>query len=230
MERKIAAITPSFNQAHLLLPHLEWLSKWVDKIIVVQGDVWKNPVAEHLVEPDNSLELLQEHFPEIEVMKDRTSDFCGDLYNQALEKLEDYDVATRFDTDMFMTEKDSERFFNFLRTSDYDYYPLDFSRCSVNYYLDLKHGLKDALEFDPLAISTQKRFEALLGVTGKEYLIDWPDFILHHLKHVGKKKEPTLEFLNSPKAQEWVEKYTPQGKWLELPEELTNLYNKWQKY
>lgn len=223
MGNKIAAITPNFNQAHLLVPHIKWLSKWVDKIIVVQGRAWKRPVAEHLSTPDNSREILQTL--DVEVIEDRTDDFCADLYNQALERLQDYDIATRFDTDMFITEADSKKFFDFLRNSDADYFPLDFSKNSINYYLDFDHGLMDAEEFDPLAIRTTKRFSGLLDVDGKKEFVE--GIMLHHLKHIGKNEEPTKAFLNSPKATEWVCKYTPHNKFLQLPQELKALFWKY---
>jgi hypothetical protein len=232
--RKIASIITNYNQAYYVLPHIEMVKPYTDKILIIQGKKWENAPLEHSTSQPDDPSIFKKHFPDVEVIEDRTTKFCSDLYNQGMELLEDYDLVTRFDADFFLTNKDCERVFEFMRATDYDCYKLDFHTSSVNYYNDFYHGAKDQTETDPIAVDPKSKYGGFLDYNGRTYMINWEDFILHHLRQV-KGNPITQEWLDgglpypfTVSAETIREQYTDNGKWYVLPQEIISLIKKWK--
>jgi len=208
------------------------LLEHIDKIIVVQGKAWTGIVHEHSAQPDNSVELLKKYFPQVQILEDKTNDFSSELYNQALPYLQDYDFVTRFDTDFFFTQQDLKRFYDFIsEPSIYKCFRLNFATSSINYYLDLNHGAKDARELDPVAINPKIPFDGLIEHAGPALTIDWTDWTLHHLKQVGKNTKLVRRWMNGEMPYPFTTspEEISNGKWIEAPLEIKERLNKWSK-
>lgn len=205
----------------------------VDKILIIQGKKWDNAPLEHIESEPDKPELFKKFFPDIEVIEDRTTKFCADLYNQGMERLQEYDLVTRLDADFFMTKSDCARLFDFFKETTGRCYRLNFRTSSINYYHDFYHGAKDQSEIDPLAVDPREMYKGFLDYSGESYMIRWEDFALHHLRQV--KGNPIVkEWLDgglpypfSVYASEIKRQYTP-GEWYELPKELINLITLWK--
>ena len=203
---KIGAITCNWNGERFIKAHLKMLSKYVDRIIVLQGTApWKDYASEYKLSSiaDESELIIKKEFPNIEIYPARVNEFCCDLYNQGQEILEkDCDIALRLDVDMFLTDKDFKRLIKFIKEEDFPAYRVDFKKCNINYYYNFNHGVKDMHGWDVMALKTKYRYRNLIDVDEKFYTISWEDFSIHHLK--GWKKTITNKWLLEHKCNDCV--------------------------
>lgn len=231
--RKIGSLTPIWNQELFIGPHFDMLRD-LDRNVVLLGS---GPLPQYRDEhgysekPDLSQEILKKKFPFVELYPSHyQNNFGAGLYNEGLELMKDCDIVLRLDPDMLWTEKDWKRFIDFIRNTDFDSYRMDFSKCSINYYVTGRYdlGLKDAKEFDPLGVNPQFPFFNVLDYKQDNSItIDWSDWICHHFRGWNKPKSTDQFWEHSPYAQEAFAKYSENGKWLECPEEIKNKMENW---
>jgi len=233
--RKVGSITCNWNGERFIKPHLEMLRSYgVDRSIVLQGTKpWGDYAKEHNLssKPDKSEQIIRDNFPDVEIFKACQNKYSAELYNQGLEILKDYDIVLRLDYDMFLTKKDWKTFIDLIRETDYDLYKLDFATRTINYYLDCDHGVMDAQEEDPIAMSPKGELANILDYVMKDrmptmYFIKDEDFTIHHFrgwKGYGAKKDWVNGLIPSPYgvyATSLIEEYNPDGKWLTAPKEI----------
>lgn len=228
--KRIASITSYWNEKKFLIPHFKMISS-LDKNIILKATIpWKGYAKEFnyptISEPIDS---FKRYFPKVEIYETE-HEFGAELYNQGLEILKDYDIVFRLDTDMFFTKRDWKKLIDFIQGSDYECYKLNFKKHSINYYYDFDHGVMDALEVDPLAVSPKKRYSGLLDYDSKGITIDWEDFILHHFKGwkgYGAKKEWIDGKIPSPSNSysfNLVKESGNNGKWFKCPQEIREFF------
>lgn len=240
--RRIAAMIPLWNQELFIKPHIDMLRNGVDHILVLlQGGPLPSYKKEHgySAKPDASEKIIRHYFPDVEIRKStfpwQIMEFSSPLYNEGLSTLVDYDLVLRLDPDMFFLKSDWEKFIGLMKNSDYECYRMDFSKNSVNYYMtgDFEHGLKDAHEFDPLAVSPKKMFTGILDYPSSRTCVYTQgfdeNFAFHHFRGWNKPKSTGPDWPQSAYAKEAFEKYSNNGEWYHCPEEIRTTMETWME-
>lgn len=237
MKRKIGSITCNWNGENLIIPHLKMLrSGGIDKSIVLQGTApWDDYKKEHGIssKPDRSEQLIREKFPEIKIYSACQNKYDAKLYNQGFDILSDCDIVLRLDSDMFFTKKDWEIFLIFINSTEFDSYRMNFKRDSINYYMswDYDHGLRDALEFDPLAVNPKHKLQNLVDYPMENCIImKFSDWACHHLRGWNKPKSCPSDWHLRPKNRILPLKHGDgYGRWFKLPKEIKDGLENWHK-
>lgn len=211
----------------------------IDRIVVLmQGGPLPNYMRQHgySKKPDNTRAIVKHYFPEIEIFESAFPwwelDFSAPLYNEGFALMQDCDVVFRLDPDMFFHEQEWIDFVNFVRETDHDFYCMDFSKQSVNYYMtgDYEHGLKDAKEFDPLCVSPKKDFKGLLNYKFDNGVLYAPkDVVFHHFRGWNKPKSTGPDWIDSEYAKNAFSLYSNNGEWYKCPEDIRNIVEDWTK-
>lgn len=233
--RSIATITPIWNQELFIKPHFDLLTQLDRNIVLMQPGPLPQYKNEHgySMKKDMSEVLLEMYFPNVEIKPGfypTTQDFAAGLYNEGLDLLKDFDIVLRLDPDMLWTKKDWNAFIDLIRNTDYDCYKMDFANDSINYYMtgDFDHGLKDAQEFDPLAVDPGKQFTNVLDYpAAKPTVIKIPGWTCHHFRGWQKPKSTPPDWAEKRVSKDYVEKYGNKGKWFECPEEIRMKMQEW---
>jgi hypothetical protein len=245
--RKIGSFTPIWNQEMWIKPHFEMLSKLDRNVVFLHERPFPNYEKEHgySIIPDLSETILRTQFPNVEIYEShypQGKEFGADVYNEGMQFLRDCDIVFRLDPDMFFEEKVWDDFLKYIQETDFEAYRMDFNQQSVNYYMtnDFEHGLKDAQEFDPLALNPKYRLETPVVLHngkrmvsqfqyphGNDVVIDFPGFFCHHFRGWNKPKStPNPGWLETPFAKQALEKYGP---WQVCPESIRTKVENWQK-
>ena len=235
--RKIASFTPLWNQQTFIGPHFGLLKKLDHNLVLLQNGVLPSYRDNHGYsnDPDRSEEILQKYFPNVEIKKskyDATKDFKCELYNEGLEMLQDYDIVLRLDPDMLWTEKDFDIMINFMRTTDFDCYRMNFHKDSINYYMtwDYEHGLKDAAEFDALGVNPKKMFTGIVDYPEENNTImNFGDgWMCHHFRGWNKPKSTPKWWFIQQNAKDALEQFGDNGKWYICPEGIKEEVEHWR--
>jgi hypothetical protein len=234
--RKIGTLTPIWNQELFIKPHFDLLSQLDRNVVLMQSGPLPQYYQEHGYsrKPDMSEALLEMYFPKVEIYPGAyptNMDFASGLYNEGLAMMEDCDIVLRLDPDMLWTDTDWKAFINLLYSTDFDCYKMDFANDSINYYMtgDFNHGLKDAQEFDSLAVDPKKQFTGVLDYPSvNPTIIKLPDWMCHHFRGWQKPKSTPPDWANKlPK--EYIEKYGDKGEWFQCPEEIKETMMNWME-
>lgn len=233
--RKIGTLTPIWNQELFIKPHFEMLSTLDRNVVLMQPGPLPQYYNEHGYSrhKDMSEPILEMYFPQVEIFPGQfptTMDFQAALYNEGLALMEDCDIVLRLDPDMLWTKKDWTAFVDLLRNTDYDCYRMDFANDSVNYYMtgDFNHGLKDAQEFDPLAVDPRKRFTGVLDYPIQNpHLIKLPGWVCHHFRGWQKPKSTPPDWADKHVSKEYVQQFGNKGGWYECPDEIRITMEDW---
>jgi len=180
---KFGAFAPSYNSEKFIVPFLKMLTRFVDRVVILQGsEPWEDYARQfdYGSGPDKSEELART-FEKVEVYPACQNYSDYNLYNQGVDLLSDCDYILRLDTDMFLSPKDFKRLLKFIEENPYDCYRVNFNKCSVEYQ-DSKPLYGVAVENDPIAIKGGHHFHNYLDAEGSRYIINWPDFKLHHFR------------------------------------------------
>ena len=222
--RSLATVTFIYNHEPFIIPHFNMISS-VDKNFVFIGEKplrgYDDEHGTSLV-PDSSERLIVENFPHVEIFKHSYDGyFCSDLYNNVAHVFKDYDMVLRLDPDMLFMDKDWDRFTTFIRDTDYDCIQMSYGKCSINYYMDWDHGLKDAKEFDIVAFNPKTPLTGILDYAAeKPYCIEWDDFIMHHFRGWNKPKSITKDWPYTEYAKMAFLNHSDNGDWFHCPEEI----------
>lgn len=230
--RSLGAIIPVWNEERFIRSHIKMLEPFVDEIIIILGNRPLNPYKkEHNYSdiPDRSREIVQNEFSQHALYDYETNDenpamMFANIWNFGRTKI-NTDIVFKLDCDMFFTREDLKKFTDFARQSYEKQIALDWSRDSINYYMDLDHGLKDQVETDPLIFDPKFEMGALLSYQHKKYIADL-GITLHHLRGFNKPLV-TKEWIEGKKpfpsglySTSLVERYGNNGKWYVAPEEI----------
>lgn len=235
--RKIASFSPIWSQETFIGPHFELLKKLDHNLVSLQNGVLPS-YREHgyLEKPDKSEEILHKYFPKVEIIQsknDSSKDFGCELYNEGLRMLQDYDIVLRLDPDMIWTEKDFDTMINYMRTTNFDCYRMNFAKDSINYYMtwDYEHGLKNAQEFDPLAVSPKNMFTGIIDYTQENNTVmNFGDgWMCHHFRGWNKPKSTHKWWFIQPVAQRELINYGNKGKWFICPDTIKDRMEWWKK-
>lgn len=235
--RKIGSVTPIFAQELFIKPHFDMLSSLDRNVVLLQERPLPNYKKEHGYpdKPDLSEKILRDYFPKVEIFPSHfpeNTEFSAELYNEGLRLMEACDIVLRLDPDMFFTKDDWAAFIDYIDKTDFDCYRLDFYNDSINYYMtgDFSHGLKDAQEFDPLAVNPKRLFQNVLDYPREnETLVNIEDFMMHHFRGWNKPKSTPTDWHLYPEVFELVDKYGDNGKWFVCPDEIKNMIEPWLK-
>lgn len=235
--RKIGSITPIWNQEMFLKPHFDALADLDKNVVFMQQGPLPN-YDQHGIgdEPDFSEKILRKLYPNVEIYQskyDYKKDFQSGLYNECLPKVQDCDIVFRLDPDMFFLDKDWKALLDFINSTDFDCYRMDFENDSVNYYMswDYEHGVKDAKEFDPLAVNPKNDFENILDYSMDNHtLIKLDGWMCHHMRGWNKPKSCPPNWHLQPQHRELPLYYGDEfGMWLRVPKEIKDKLEAWRK-
>jgi len=234
--RRIGAITPVWNQQAFIKPHFEMLKQLDKHVVMFQPGPLGQYQKEHGIgeKPDKSFSIIRKLFPEVTIKYSKGHDeFSHQLYNEILPHVQDCDIVFRLDVDMFFLQKDWDKLLNFIRSTEYDCYRVNFATHSPNYYVDYDHGVMDALERDPIAFNPKLPliWDGTLSypsynqtTIGYDAPGSWKDWRMHHLRGWNKPKSTGDGWIEA--HEEWVKQY---GEWFSLPRELKEKIELWQK-
>lgn len=237
MPRKIGAITPLWNQELFLGPHFRMLSELDKHVAMFQPGPLGQYQEEHGIgeEPDRTFSLVRKLFPEVEIKYSKGhKEFSHRLYNEILPHVQDMDIVFRLDVDMLFTDKDWSQLLQYIRSTNFDVYRVNFTTNSPNYYItgDYDHGVMDALEEDPIAFNPKS---PLIWSGRLDYPSDhqvtiepdlyggWGRWRMHHFRGWNKPKS-TPEGWEKDK-EDWVKQY---GGWVSCPKEIRDKMSAWQ--
>lgn len=235
--RRIASITPLWNQQIFVGPHFELLQELDYNLVLLQNGVLPSYRDNHgySMEPDKSEKILRTYFPKVEIVQskyDSSQDFKCELYNEGLRQTQDYDIVLRLDPDMIWTKKDFREMIDFMRNTDFDCYRMNFSKDSINYYItwDYEHGLKDAAEFDALGVSPKKMFSGIVDYPADNgTIMSFNDgWMCHHFRGWNKPKSTPKWWYIQPNAQEALRLYGDKGKWFSCPLKIRERVEYWR--
>lgn len=247
-KRRIGSITPIFAQEMWIKPHFEMLSKLEKNIVLLHDKPFPNYHKEHgySVDPDRSEYFLRKYFPNVEIHKvtiPEGKEFGAWVYNECLQYVQDMDIVFRLDPDMFFENQVWKDFLSYIQNTSYDAYRMDFANDSINYYMtgDFNHGLKDAQEFDPLAINPHYELATPIVLQGgkrlasqfqyphgNDTIIKFPGFFCHHFRGWNKPKStPNPEWKHSDYARTALQIYGDNGDWYSCPESIREKIEPW---
>jgi hypothetical protein len=239
MQRRIGSVTPIWNQQLWIGPHFEMLSQLDKNVVVMHKRPLPNYEKEHgySVEPDRSEQLIRTFFPKVEIYYSdypEGKEFGADIYNECLQYVQDCDIVFRLDPDMFFEDKVWKDLLNYIQTTQFDCYRMDFAKDSINYYMtgDFEHGLKDAQEFDMLAFNPKYSLSSPHGTLeyshGNDVIINFPGFFCHHFRGWNKPKStPNPQWKNSEYARTALALYGNDGEWFSCPESVREKIQEW---
>ncbi|MDE2098563.1 MAG: hypothetical protein KGL39_15015 [Patescibacteria group bacterium] len=229
MARRVGTVTLVRNCENFILPHLNML-KGADKRVVLYLKQPFKPYTQYYPEqPDRALELAKT-VKGVEIVETDIDTYGKDVYNAALDACSDCDIVILLHADNFTL--DFKKLLNYIRSTDFSCYKLNFPKCVISYYHDFEHGIRDALDHDPMAVSPRGRFESVMTYNSPRTTeIDFLTF--HHF--VGwKGKASTKEWIdgvidddsgrNSIKLREQF------GDWTPAPEEIRKMFKVNKKY
>ena len=233
--RTLSAVVPVWNEERFIIPHIKMLEKQVDEIIVVLGD---RPLAPYKREhaysdiPDRSEELIRSTFQSIPIFNYTTIDEDGsmmfsNIWNFGRTKV-GTDMALKLDCDMFFTQKDLATFIQFIRESKYKNIAIAWELDSINYYLDLDHGLKDQVETDTLVFDPAYELKNSLDYPHEKFIADL-GITLHHCRGFNKPLvtqewiDGLCAFPSGVTSTNLVKEYGNEDKWFVAPQEIKNL-------
>lgn len=232
--RKIGSITPLWNQELFIKPHFNMLKDLDRNLVMLQEKPLPSYHNEHgySIKADLSEKILREQFPNVEIvqaMYPPELDFGAGLYNEGLAQMQDMDIVLRLDPDMLWTEKDWKAFIDLIRNTDFDCYRMDFHNDSINYYMtgDFEHGLKDAQEFDALAVDPKKFFTGVLDYPAtNNHIIKIDGWMCHHFRGWNKPKS-TPPGWDSRIEPAYLDQYGDKGKWFKCDPEVRKVMEDW---
>jgi hypothetical protein len=236
--RKVGALYPLWNQQLFIKPHLDMVLPHVDRcVVLMQPGPLPSYRKEHgySTKKDHTEDIVKHYFPQVEIIQSthpNTEEFGCELYNEGLELMQDCDIVTRFDPDMFWTPEVMKEFFDYIRSTEFDCYKMDFHNDSVNYSItgDYEHGLKDAQEYDPLAIDPKKLFEPVLRYPAvKPVIYKANQWMCHHFRGWNKPKSTPVGWEKTQPA-DYIELYgdhTKKNGWYHTPQWLRDIINTW---
>ena len=234
--RRIGSITPLWNQELFIKPHFEMLKSLDKNLVLIQPQPLPSYKNEHgySTKKDLSEDILRKYFPNVDIVPSYyppEMDFGSGLYNEGLVQMQDFDIVLRLDPDMLFTKKDWDSFIDFIRNTDYDCYRMDFAKDSINYYMtgDFEHGLKDAQEFDALAVNPNTLFTGVLDYAAKNPIIFKQDgWMCHHFRGWNKPKSTPNDW-DTRIEPAYLEQYGNKGEWFKCDPEVRANMEVWLK-
>jgi hypothetical protein len=237
-KRKVGALYPLWNQQLFIKPHLEMVLPHVDRcVVLMQPGPLPSYHKEHgySIKKDKTEDIIRHYFPQVEIFESEhpnTEEFGAALYNEGLDLMQDCDIVTRFDPDMFWTAEAMKDFFEHIRNTEFDCYKMDFHNDSVNYFItgDYEHGLKDAQEYDPLGVDPKKGFRPVLDYPATKPTIYKADnWLCHHFRGWNKPKSTPVDWWKEQPA-EYIDFYgdhTTSNGWHHAPLWLREIMDNW---
>ena len=143
----------------------------------------------------------------------------------------DCDIVFRLDPDMIWEDKDFDTIINYIKSTHFDSYRMDFAKDSINYYMtwDYEHGLKDAQEFDPLAVNPKIPFTGILEYTENNTDVMKLGWTCHHFRGWNKPKSTPARWHLQPNAIEAVKTFGDNGKWFVCPDVIKEKMESWKE-
>lgn len=221
----IAAVTIVRDSEKYIVPHLQMYSG-VDQNIALFVD---QPIMGGSVGhkgPDSSESLIREHCPEVEIHHTTENQWGSAIFNIAL-GLSHCDKVVLFHADVVISPENWQKLYTLLTTTNYDVYQLDMQKCTINYYYDFEHGVRDCVDNEPIAFKSWVRLGGIyeLPPDTKVFTIE-SDFENHHFTG-WKGIFTTPEWLNGTVASEsnvYINDLQPAGGWLPCPQDIRDLF------
>ncbi len=219
---KIATVTPMYNSEFFIQGFCKQNSIFDENIILMGKKPFKDYLEAGFVseEKDNTEQILRSKFPNVKVYYHDFEYYCGGLFNMGMEIAESLgcDIVYKAEPDMFMTQKDILLFKERIENLEYQVLQLYMKKCTTVYY-DFEHGVSQSLwevGNDPFVVKIGKRFienGTQIRILGDSSLIDWDDFMIHHMSGFKLPKDSWKE----------VEKKEEFARWTLCPQEIKDL-------
>lgn len=231
--RRIGSITPLWNQELFIKPHFEMLKSLDKNLVLLQPQPLPSYRNEHgySTKKDLSEDILRKYFPNVEIVPSYYPpelDFGSGLYNEGLVQMQEFDIVLRLDPDMLWNKRDWDAFVDLLRNTDDDCYRMDFAKDSINYYMtgDFEHGLKDAQEFDALAVNPKQSFTGVLDYPSAGRIIKIDGWMCHHFRGWNKPKSTPADW-DARIEPAYLEQYGNEGQWFKCDPEVRATMEEW---
>lgn len=221
--KRIASITPIYNNEYLIRPHFKMLADLDVNIVILGKKPWPEYKQVYGIKDvhDSSETILRTEFPHVHIITTEVNEFGADLLNPGVELAKQLgcDGVLKLDVDMILDSKDWKRLKERLY-QPFESLALQYRKCTFCYFKDLDHGCPGetfiGLGSDIIALNTAHRFvENLHCTTDIREEIAWDDFMVHHL--VGFK--PGVDDV-------WVENQRKKFNitWQSAPDSIKKLY------
>lgn len=238
--KKIGTLTPIWNQELFLKPHFDMLmnADLYRHVVLMQKFPLPNYYREHGYSrrKDRSEEILNDMFPRVEIYESNfppNTEFSAPLYNEGLQMMQECDIVLRLDPDMLWTQKDFNRFIDYIQETDFDSYRMDFPNDSINYYVTGRFdlGLHDAQETDALGVNPKYMFSGVLDYSGKKptNIVKLDNWVCHHFRGWQKPKSTPPDWAERIVTKEYIQKYGNNGKFFECPKEIRIIMEDWME-
>lgn len=221
----IAAVTIVRDSEKYIIPHLKMYEGVQQNIaLFVDAPIQGGSVGHKGA--DSSEELIREHCPDVEIHHTTANQWGASLFNIAL-GLSECDKTVLFHADVVLSPENWEKLRELLLTTDYDVYRLDMSKCTINYYRDFEHGVRDCVDNEPIAFKSAVRLGGIYDLPdgASVFTID-KDFENHHFTG-WKGVFITDEWLNGAIASEsnvYIHDLKPKDGWIPCPPEIRALF------
>jgi hypothetical protein len=194
----------------------------VDKKIALIGDKpWPDYIEEHgMYENPKPEEIIRKHFPDVEIVHTKLTINDDYFWRQFNTLSKGYDYVTRFDVDMLMKNNDWNHMINFVRSNEYNFYKLNFTTNSIDYYVDFDHGIMDANERDTMITKQDNYFHYMTETAIKHdgYTMEWPGWMVHHFRGWNKPKSTNYDSLKS-------NPYFKDREFISAPKEIREMFD-----
>lgn len=222
---KIAAITLVRDAAKYIVPHLKMYTGVTKNIALFIPQQLAGGSSGHSGNRDNSLELIKQYCPEVEVHETNYAVWDAGLFNRALELAGDCDKVVMFHADVVFSPEMWERLKKILE-SPHDIYYLNMPKCTINYYHDFEHGVRDCLDTEPIAVAADVRFNGIYGIPNRPVFTIDKNFEVHHFTG-WKGIFATKEWLHGEVPSEsriYINQLKPETGWIPCPSEVRKLF------
>lgn len=179
--------------------------------------------ADNHGEADESLEIVRREFPDVEIVQSGHYHWDCAFINKMIEIGEQSgDKVLIFHADVVMEADELAKLLTFIEGSDYDIYKLDMRRCTINYYCDLDHGLRDCLDVEPIAVRAGVRFSSgIYQYPPERYRTVVIEGITNHHFTGWKGPASSHEFVDGPEGAARAAQY---GGWIPAPPGLREIF------
>lgn len=219
MKKTIAAVTLARDSAKYIVPHLRMYTG-VDKNIALFIDQPIIGGSDGHGAPDNTEALIQEYCPEVEIHHTGENIWGADIFNKMIELGKGYDKVVMFHADVVMNQENWIKLREFILNTDFDVYKLDMTKCTINYYHDFEHGVRDCEDIEPIAVDSSMLFTGIYSypTEKKTTVIEW--ITVHHFTG-WKGRFATKQWLNNEIASVSGVKISDMTKdWISCPNDI----------
>ncbi len=223
----IVAVTLVRDSEKFIIPHLKMYTGVTRNIVLMIPQVLKGGASGHSQTRDNSVALIKKHCPEVEIFETETNEWGNVLFNEAIALAGECDKVVAFHADVVMNQENWLKFKEILEVTDADVFKLNMQKCTINYYVDFDHGVRDCLDIEPVAVRGGFRYDGTIySVDGKSVFTIENEITVHHFcGWKGIFIDPRWKAGIIPsESLVYIDQLKPEGGWLKCPDDIVSAF------